>query len=88
MHTTHWHLPRALSDKALAPVRNWLEHIDIQSERQARCIVKVIPAACPFERDIYVFGHKKHIPAMCKLNPFFDQLQMLRFKALCYLAER
>jgi hypothetical protein len=28
-----------------------------------------------------------HIPAMCKLNPLYDQLVGLRFRALSYLAD-
>jgi Mo-dependent nitrogenase C-terminus len=34
-----------------------------------------------------LLGHKFHIPAMCKLNPAYEQLVELRFKALCFLAD-
>ncbi|MBD0266216.1 MAG: nitrogenase, partial [Tolypothrix sp. Co-bin9] len=54
----------------------------------AHLLCKLIPAQCPFERDIVVFGHKRiHIPPMCKLNPLYDELVGLRFKALCYLVD-
>lgn len=29
-----------------------------------------------------------HIPPMCKLNPLYDQVAGLRFRALSFLAER
>ncbi|MEH1922571.1 Mo-dependent nitrogenase C-terminal domain-containing protein [Nostoc sp.] len=50
--------------------------------------LKAIPAQCPFERDITLFGRKLlHIPPMCKLNPLYEEVVGLRFKALCYLAD-
>jgi hypothetical protein len=71
----------------LQPLRNWLDSREIHNPNVARLIAKTIPAQCPFERDIILFGHKvAHIPPMCKLNPFYDQFVGLRFRALCYLA--
>jgi hypothetical protein len=55
----------------------------------ARFLARVIPAQCPFERDIIIFGRKVgHIPPLCKLNPFYEQLVGLRFRALCFLADQ
>ena len=72
----------------LTPVRNWLESIEIHNPKLAHSLCKLIPSQCPFERDIMVFGHKLfHIPPMCKLNPLYEQVVTLRFKALCYLAD-
>jgi hypothetical protein len=72
----------------LQPLRNWLEEIEIQNRKLAKIIAKTIPAQCPFERDIVLFGHKvAHIPPMCKLNPLYDEVVGLRFRALCYLAD-
>jgi hypothetical protein len=72
----------------LQPVRQWLESIEIHSSKFAHMLCKAIPAQCPFERDIIVFGRKLlHIPPMCKLNPFYEEVVGLRFKALCYLAD-
>ncbi len=72
----------------LYPVRQWLEAIEIRNTKIAHLLCKLIPAQCPFERDIVVFGHKRiHIPPMCKLNPLYDELVGLRFKALCYLVD-
>lgn len=73
----------------LQPLRKWLDSREIHNPNVARLIAKTIPAQCPFERDIILFGHKvAHIPPMCKLNPFYDQFVGLRFRALCYLADR
>jgi hypothetical protein len=69
-------------------IREWLEGIEIHDPKLAHFLCKTIPAQCPFERDIILFGRKLfHIPPMCKLNPFYEQVVGLRFKALCYLAD-
>jgi len=72
----------------LKPVREWLDGLDIHDPRLARFLCKMIPSQCPFERDINLFGHKVvHIPPLCKLNPLYEQLVGLRFRALSYLAD-
>ncbi len=72
----------------LKPVRQWLDGLDIEDPEVARFLCKMIPSQCPFERDITLFGKKVvHIPPMCKLNPLYEQLVGLRFKALSYLAD-
>jgi tellurite resistance protein len=72
----------------LGPVREWLDGMDMDDPRVARFVCKMVPPQCPFERDIKLFGHKiVHIPPMCKLNPLYDQLVGLRFRALSYLAD-
>lgn len=72
----------------LQPLRHWLDSLDIQNRKLARFIARMIPAQCPFERDITLFGRKiAHIPPMCKLNPLYDEFVGLRFRALCYLAD-
>ena len=73
----------------LNALRQWLDKIEIQNPEIARLLSNVIPGQCPFERDIVIFGHKVgHIPPLCKLNPFYEQLVGLRFRALCFLAEQ
>jgi hypothetical protein len=70
------------------PLRRWLEGIEIQNPKLAHLLCRAIPAQCPFERDVKLFGRKLfHIPPVCKLNPFYEQVVGLRFKALCYLAD-
>lgn len=72
----------------LHPLRIWLDGITICDRQSAHRIAKLIPARCPFERDITISGRTlAHIPPLCKLNPLYDQLVGLRFRALCYLAD-
>lgn len=72
----------------LSPVRQWLDSIEIHNAKLAHFLCKLIPAQCPFERDITLFGRKLlHIPPMCKLNPVYEEVVCLRFRALCYLAD-
>lgn len=74
--------------KLLQPLRQWLDKIEIHDPTIARFIANLIPAQCPFERDLMLFGRKvAHIPPLCKLNPFYEQLVGLRFRALCFLAD-
>ncbi len=77
-----------LSIDPLQPVRHWLDGLQVQDPQVARFLCRLIPAQCPFERDIVLFGKKVvHIPPMCKLNPLYEQLVGLRFRALSYLAD-
>jgi len=72
----------------LKPVRDWLDGMEVDDPRVARFICKLVPSQCPFERDIKLFGHKLvHIPPLCKLNPLYEQLVGLRFRALSFLAD-
>ena len=73
----------------LKPVRKWLDNIEVNNRGLAHFIAKMIPAQCPFERDVKVLGKVIfHIPPMCKMNPLYEELVGLRFKALCYLADQ
>ncbi len=73
----------------LSPLRKKLNNFEIQTSPTAHLIAKLIPAQCPFERTIKVLGHTIiHIPPLCKLNPLFDEFVGLRFRALCFLADR
>lgn len=85
---------RVLSNPALKPVdilqplRRWLDSIEINNRKLAHRLCQLIPAQCPFERDVKVFGYTLfHIPPMCKLNPVYEEVVALRFRALCYLAD-
>ncbi|MFM7367823.1 MAG: Mo-dependent nitrogenase C-terminal domain-containing protein [Sphaerospermopsis kisseleviana] len=72
----------------LQPIRQWLDEIEFHNRQLAKLIAKLIPAQCPFERNIVFFGRKiAHIPPMCKLNPLYEQFVGLRFRALCYLVD-
>ena len=72
----------------LHPVKDWLDEMEVKDPRLARFVCKVIPAQCPFERDINLFGRTiAHIPPLCKLNPLYEQFVGLRFRSLSYLAD-
>ena len=72
----------------LKPVRQWLDGLTVDDPRLARFVCKLVPAQCPFERDVTLFGRKTvHIPPMCKINPLYDQLVGLRFRAMTYLSD-
>jgi len=72
----------------LRPLRHWLNEIEVRNPKLAHRLCQLIPAECPFERDVNFFGRKLfHIPPMCKLNPLYEEVVSLRFRALCYLAD-
>ncbi len=79
--------PHPHSD-VLQPVRTWLDGMEMHDPRVARFVCKMIPPQCPFARDVKLFGRKiVHIPPLCKINPLYEQLVGLRFRALSYLAD-
>lgn len=72
----------------LRPLRQKLDSLEIRNPRLAHRLCQLIPAQCPFERDVKLFGKTLfHIPPMCKLNPLYEEVSSLRFRALCYLAD-
>ena len=72
----------------LAPLREWLDSIEINNSDLAHRVCKLIPSQCPFEREIKLLGRTiVKIPPMCKLNPVYNELIALRFRAICYLAD-
>ena len=85
--------PRVSSGKLprfdlFAPLRRWVDGIEVRQVKWAHLICSLIPCACPFERNVNLFGRLLfHIPPLCKLNPLYEELVGLRFRALNYLAE-
>ena len=72
----------------LRPLRQWLNTFEVNDSSLAHRLCKVIPSQCPFERDVKFFGRTLfHIPPLCKLNPLYEEVVGLRFRALCYLAD-
>ena len=70
------------------PLRGRIDHFSVCTPQVARRLARLIPAQCPFERDITLLGHRvAHLPPLCKLNPLYEELVSLRFRALCYLAD-
>ncbi len=73
----------------LYPMRCWLKQIEINNIAIARLICRLIPAQCPFARTISWKQRKLIvIPPLCKINPLYDELMELRFRALCFLADQ
>jgi tellurite resistance protein len=80
--------PQPHHKNVLQPVKDWLDAWEVHDPRVAHFVCKMIPSQCPFERDVVLFGRKiVHIPAMCQINPLYEQLVGMRFRALCYLAD-
>jgi Mo-dependent nitrogenase C-terminus len=83
----HSSKPSGLS-VVFAPLRQWLDRWTVNDLHLAHRICQLIPPQCPFERDIKLFGYTVvHIPPLCKINPLFEEMMSLRFRALCYLAD-
>jgi hypothetical protein len=87
--TTLIQKPQPKTFKFILFLKQWLCNLEIKQEQTARHIVRLIPAQCPFAREIRAFGKViVRIPALCKFNPFYEELIGLRFRALCFLAEQ
>jgi len=72
----------------LQPLRQMLERVEVRDRELAHRLCEMIPSQCPFEQDVKLFGRTLfHIPPMCKLNPLYEEVVALRFRALCYLAD-
>jgi len=91
----HWHYPQE-EEKAnnnqkldlLLPLRKWINNVEINNSQTAHRLCKLIPAQCPFARKIKLWGKTIiNIPPLCKINPLYEELMMLRFRSLSYLAE-
>jgi hypothetical protein len=88
-HHHHYH-PENYSKSGwdiVYPLRLLVDGIEVKNSRFAHLICQVIPCCCPFERNIKLFGRTLHIPALCKLNPLYDNFVGLRFRALSYLSD-
>ena len=87
---THSHPPLAPRQPRLGllnPLRRWIDQIEVRDRTFAHRVCQVIPCCCPFERTFAVLGREIHIPALCELNPIYDELVGLRFRSLSYLAD-
>jgi hypothetical protein len=70
------------------PLRQRIDQMEIKTPALAHRICRLIPAQCPFARKITLFSRTiLEIPPLCKLNPLYENLMMLRFRALSYLAD-
>jgi hypothetical protein len=72
----------------LRPLRRWLDAFDVKNAPLAHRICHLVPAQCPFARTIRFRDRiLLTIPPLCKVNPLYEELVSLRFRALCYLAD-
>lgn len=77
-----------LFDWFIKPISQWIDGIEIHSTQAALFYYRLIPAQCPFARKVSLFGHHLFtIPPLCKINPWYDDLMGLRFRASCYLVD-
>lgn len=87
----HYHPPNYQKSgwfqKIFNPLRGLIDGIEVRNYHLAHIICQVIPCCCPFERNVNLFGRTLHIPALCKLNPVYDELVAMRFRALSFLAD-
>lgn len=83
------HLISIIRDTSLLKyVRHQIESINIHDPEMAKLVCQLIPPSCPFAKNVTVFGRTIfEIPPLCKLNPVYEQLMNLRFKALSYLID-
>jgi len=69
-------------------IKKRIENLEINHKETAKKIVSLIPNQCPFAREIRFFNLLIiKIPPLCKLNPLYNDLMMLRFRALSFLCE-
>ncbi len=81
-------LDKNLFPDFLLPLREKLNHLEFKKPEFAHQVCKLIPAQCPFARKLNLFGTTLlTIPPLCKINPLYEELMMLRFRALSYLAD-
>lgn len=74
--------------KLRTQISQYLDGLEIRNLKLAQLLCKLIPASCPFEGDIKIWGQTLvHIPPLCKLNPFYEQVVSLRWRCLSYLAD-
>ncbi|MGH2415465.1 MAG: Mo-dependent nitrogenase C-terminal domain-containing protein, partial [Microcystaceae cyanobacterium] len=70
------------------PLRQWLNNIEVNEPQLAHRLCHLIPSQCPFARKVKLFGYTLlTIPPLCKINPLYNELMELRFRAICYLVD-
>lgn len=79
---------RTLQIAPLVPLRRWLNTVEVRNVTIARWICRLVPNVCSPGYDVQLFGRTwLHLPPLCKLNPVFDELIDLRFRAGDFLYE-
>jgi hypothetical protein len=53
-------------------VCQWFDAIEVHDPKVAQLLCKMIPAHCPFKREIKLFDYILfRIPSLCQLNPLY-----------------
>ncbi|MEB3175831.1 MAG: Mo-dependent nitrogenase C-terminal domain-containing protein [Cyanobacteriota bacterium] len=69
-------------------LKDYLNQVEITNPKTARLICRLIPASCPFARQIRLFGKTVLvIPPLCHFNPVYEEVMGLRFRALTLLSD-
>jgi hypothetical protein len=89
---THNHSKSLIKTKKFSidlfyPLRLWVDSIEVNNSKFAHFLCHLIPCTCTFERDLTIWGRTFHIPALCKLNPLYNEVIKLRLRALTYLED-
>lgn len=84
--------PHSQSSDSSLVILDWLRHritqIEVKNPRIAQIICQLIPPSCPFARTIKLFNKTLLvIPPLCHINPVYEELMELRFRALVFLSE-
>ena len=80
--------PKVPSWELLLPLRRLIDAFEVKDSVLAHRLCRLIPAQCPFARTLRFRDRVLlTIPPLCKLNPLYEELMSLRFRALCYLAD-
>ncbi|MEO0536294.1 MAG: Mo-dependent nitrogenase C-terminal domain-containing protein [Cyanobacteria bacterium P01_A01_bin.123] len=88
LHLPNPQSPPTLTIAPLAPLRQWINTIEVRNIHVAQWICRLIPNTCSAGYDLRLLGRTwLHIPALCKLTPFQDELFDLRFRAADFLYE-
>lgn len=84
--------PHSQTSESSFVTLDWLRHhitqIEFKNPRTAQLVCKLIPPSCPFARTIKLFNRTLLvIPPLCHINPVYEELMELRFRALVFLSE-
>ncbi|MBE9059816.1 Mo-dependent nitrogenase C-terminal domain-containing protein [cf. Phormidesmis sp. LEGE 11477] len=80
--------PSTLLVHPLAPVRTWLNALEVHNVRLAQWVCRLVPNTCSSGHDLILLGHCLHVPSLCEVNPLADELVDLRFRAADFLYEQ
>lgn len=72
----------------LAPIRRWMNTIEVGNVLVAQMICHLVPNTCSSAHEIRFFDRTWFtVPSICQVNPFKDELIDLRFRAADFLYE-